>query len=85
MEGKILNEYQIRGFVTSMAAAPNVIDPAEWLAFLWGGEETAPFSAHEQLEAFANQVINIWNDARPQLLEGSWQYQKAALWMKRRS
>lgn len=74
MEGKILNEYQIRGFVTSMAAAPNVIDPAEWLAFLWGGEETAPFSVHEQLEAFANQVINIWNDARPQLLEGSWQW-----------
>ncbi len=74
MEGKILNEYQIRGFVTSMAAAPNIIDPAEWLAFLWGGEEVAPFSTPEHLESFADQVIAIWNDARPKLLEGTWQW-----------
>ncbi len=72
MEGKILNEYQIRGFITSMAAAPHVIDPAEWLAFLWGGADVAPFSNPEQLEWFADQVIAIWNEARPNLLEGTW-------------
>jgi uncharacterized protein len=45
MEGKILNEYQIRGFVTSMAAAPNVIDPAEWLAFYGAVKKLRLFSA----------------------------------------
>ncbi|USD64314.1 UPF0149 family protein [Vibrio sp. SCSIO 43136] len=74
LEGKLLTEGQIRGFVTAMAAAPNLLMPQEWLAFLWGGDEQAPFTDGAQLEQFAEYVIEIWNQARPALLEGSWQW-----------
>ncbi|WP_318473549.1 UPF0149 family protein [Photobacterium leiognathi] len=71
---QLLNESQTRGFVTAMAAAPNIIDPAEWLAFLWGGEEISPFSTHEELEAYANAIIDIWNEARKALFESTWKW-----------
>ncbi len=74
LEGKLLNEAQTCGFVTAMAAAPHVLDPAEWMPFLWGGEETAPFSDAAQLERYAALVIELWNTARPALLDGSWQW-----------
>ncbi|MGJ7093112.1 UPF0149 family protein [Vibrio hannami] len=74
LEGKLLGESQTIGFVTAMACAPNVLDPAEWLPFLWGGEETAPFSDGEQLETYAGLVVDIWNEARPALLDGKWQW-----------
>lgn len=71
-ENKLLGEAQTQGFVTAMAAAPVLIDPAEWLAFLWGGEEVSPFSSSEQLEQYANAIINLWNTYREQLLTGEW-------------
>lgn len=74
LEGKLLNEAQTYGFVTAMAAAPNVLDPTEWIPFLWGGEEVAPFTDGAQLEEYADIIIAIWNDARPALLEGTWQW-----------
>lgn len=74
LEGKLLNEAQIVGFVTAMAAAPNVLDPLEWMPFLWGGEEVAPFTDGAQLEQFADHIISVWNSARPALLEGTWQW-----------
>lgn len=70
----LLNEAQTRGFVTSMAAAPNIIAPTEWLAFLWGGEETSPFSTHEELENYANAIIDILNEARTTLFDNTWQW-----------
>ncbi|WED22778.1 UPF0149 family protein [Vibrio sp. JC009] len=74
LEGKLLNEAQTIGFVTAMAAAPNVLNPSEWMPFLWGGDEVAPFADGEQLETFADLVIQIWNNTRPALLEGTWQW-----------
>ncbi|WP_436322559.1 YecA family protein [Vibrio cidicii] len=74
LDGKLLNLAKTQGFVTSMAAAPNILDPHEWLPFLWGGEETAPFSDGEQLEAYIDAVVQLWNQARPALLDGSWQW-----------
>ncbi|WP_299014473.1 UPF0149 family protein [uncultured Photobacterium sp.] len=71
---QLLSEAQTRGFVTAMAAAPHLIDPAEWLAFLWGGEETSPFASNEELEAYANAIVNLWNDTREALLTGTWQW-----------
>ncbi|EPG0367755.1 UPF0149 family protein [Photobacterium damselae] len=71
---QLLSSAQTYGFVTSMAAAPNILDPAEWLAFLWGGEEISPFTTHEELEAYANAIVGIWNDARAALLAGTWQW-----------
>lgn len=69
---QLLPEAQTRGFVTAMAAAPHVLDPAEWLAFLWGGEEVSPFSSQEDLETYANAIINIWNESRESLLTNTW-------------
>ncbi|TLS84116.1 UPF0149 family protein [Photobacterium damselae subsp. damselae] len=71
---QLLSSAQTYGFVTFMAAAPNILDPAEWLAFLWGGEEVSPFTTHEELEAYANAIVGIWNDARAALLAGTWQW-----------
>lgn len=72
LEGKLLNEAKTRGFVTAMAAAPHLLPPNEWLAFLWGGDETAPFTEGAQLENYAEQIVEIWNSARPALLSNAW-------------
>ncbi len=49
--------------------------PQEWLPFLWGGgEETAPFTDGEQLEQYIDEIVQMWNQTRPTLLEGSWQW-----------
>ncbi|WP_273857337.1 UPF0149 family protein [Photobacterium sp. GSS17] len=71
---QLLSEAQTRGFVTAMAAAPYLIDPSEWLAFMWGGEETSPFASHEELEAYANAIVELWNASREALLTGTWQW-----------
>ena len=68
----LLSLAQTQGFITSMASAPLLIDPAEWLAFLWGGEEVSPFTSQEQLEHYANQIVNLWNQYRSELLSGQW-------------
>jgi uncharacterized protein len=72
LDGKLLNLAKTQGFVTSMACAPNVLNPQEWLPFLWGGEETAPFSDGEQLEQYIDEIIQMWNQTRPALLGGAW-------------
>ncbi|HCM0874069.1 TPA: UPF0149 family protein, partial [Vibrio parahaemolyticus] len=74
LDGKLLNLAKTQGFVTAMASAPNVLNPQEWLPFLWGGEETAPFSDGEQLELYIDEIVQMWNQTRPALLEGSWQW-----------
>ncbi|MGR5234058.1 YecA/YgfB family protein [Vibrio rotiferianus] len=74
LDGKLLNLAKTQGFVTAMASAPNVLNPQEWLPFLWGGEETAPFSDGEQLEQYIDEIVQMWNQARPALLEGTWQW-----------
>ncbi|WP_300177719.1 UPF0149 family protein [uncultured Aliivibrio sp.] len=77
LENKLLTEAQTQGFVAAMAAAPNLISPNEWLAFLWGGEETSPFTTAEDLEAYANAVVNLWNEYREAFLAGQWQWPEA--------
>ncbi|EPO0023652.1 YecA family protein [Vibrio alginolyticus] len=74
LDGKLLNPAKTQGFVTAMAAAPNVLMPQEWLPFLWGGEETAPFTDGEQLEQYIDEIVQMWNQTRPALLEGTWQW-----------
>ncbi|PKF51245.1 UPF0149 family protein [Enterovibrio nigricans] len=74
LEPNLLSVMQTEGFVTAMAAAPNLIDPSEWLAFMWGGEKESPFSTHEQLEAYANIIINLWNAQREALLSNGWKW-----------
>ncbi|QYO70999.1 YecA family protein [Vibrio cholerae] len=74
LENKLLNQAKTVGFVTAMACCPNVLPPEEWLPFLWGGEEIAPFSDPIQLENYFEHIIALWNDTRAQLLEGNWQW-----------
>ncbi|MCK6261929.1 UPF0149 family protein [Vibrio sp. ZSDE26] len=74
LEGKLLNEARTQGFIASMAAAPNILPPEEWLPFLWGGDEVAPFSDGEQLENYIELVIQMWNAFRPALLDGTWEW-----------
>ncbi len=74
LENKLLTEAQTQGFVAAMAAAPNLINPNEWLAFLWGGEEVSPFNTAEDLEDYANAVVTLWNDFREGFLSGQWQW-----------
>ncbi|MFM2589416.1 UPF0149 family protein [Vibrio sp. TBV020] len=72
LENKLINEAKTHGFVTAMAAAPHVLPPEEWLPFLWGGEEVAPFSDGEQLETYIELIIALWNQYRPALLDNQW-------------
>lgn len=72
LEGRLLGEAKTRGFVTAMASAPNILPPEEWLPFLWGGEEVAPFKDAELMESYFQTIIDIWNLYRAALLEGSW-------------
>ncbi|WP_104034416.1 YecA/YgfB family protein [Vibrio jasicida] len=74
LDGKLLNLAKTQGFVTAMASAPNVLNPQEWLPFLWGGEETAPFTDGEQLEQYIDEIVQMWNQTRPALLESAWQW-----------
>ncbi|MGF1707546.1 UPF0149 family protein [Enterovibrio baiacu] len=74
LDNQLLSEMQTKGFVTAMAAAPYMIDPSEWLAFMWGGEEESPFSSHEQLEQYANIIVDMWNEQRGALLSAEWQW-----------
>lgn len=74
LEDKLINEAKTRGFVTAMAAAPHVLTPHEWLPFLWGGEEVAPFADGELLETYIEHIIAMWNEYRPALLSNSWQW-----------
>ncbi|MEZ8823257.1 UPF0149 family protein [Vibrio amylolyticus] len=73
-DGKLLNEAKTQGFVASMAAAPNILPPEEWLPFLWGGEDVAPFTDGEQLERYIELIIQMWNAYRPALLSGEWEW-----------
>ncbi|GAL13772.1 hypothetical protein JCM19233_4777 [Vibrio astriarenae] len=74
LQDKLLSEAQTRGFITAMSSAPYLLEANEWLPFLWGGAEQAPFTDGEQLEEYIQLVINIWNESGPQLLEGTWQW-----------
>ena len=69
---RLLNEAQTTGFVTAMACSPNILPPQEWLPYLWGGEEVAPFNDGEQLENYLELIINMWNHFRPALLNNQW-------------
>ncbi|MCE0492809.1 UPF0149 family protein [Vibrio salinus] len=68
----LLNEAKTLGFVTALAAAPNIISPNEWLACLWGNTEQPPFTSTRQLEEYIGIIIEIWNEARQSILEGAW-------------
>lgn len=72
LEGRLLGEAKTRGFVTAMASAPNILPPEEWLPFLWGGEEVAPFKDAELMESYFQTIIDMWNLYRAALIEGSW-------------
>ena len=73
LEGQLLSLEKTQGFITAMAAAPNILMPQEWLPFLWGGEES-PFTDSEQLEQYIDEIVQMWNRTRPTLLEASWQW-----------
>ncbi|EEX36873.1 YecA family protein [Vibrio metschnikovii] len=74
LEDKLLNEAKTQGFITAMALAPNVLPPSEWLPFLWGDDDTAPFSDAKQMESYFGLIIRLWNEYRPALLDGSWSW-----------
>ncbi|EKO3556335.1 UPF0149 family protein [Vibrio metschnikovii] len=74
LEDKLLNKAKTQGFITAMALAPNVLPPSEWLPFLWGGDDTAPFSDAKQMESYFGLIIRLWNEYRPALLDGSWSW-----------
>ncbi|MBU2895367.1 UPF0149 family protein [Vibrio hepatarius] len=72
LKDKLINEPKTQGFVTAMAAAPNILPPQEWIPLLWGGDEVAPFTDGEQLESYIELIIAMWNQCRPDLLEDQW-------------
>ena len=72
LQNKLVSEAETIGFVTAMAAAPHLISPSEWLPCLWGDNEDAPFEDGAQFEQYAHLIVELWNQTRERLLEGSW-------------
>ncbi len=68
----LLNEAKTYGFITALAAAPNMISPNEWLAYLWGGTDQSPFTEATMLEDYANIIVELWNDTRKSIIDGIW-------------
>jgi uncharacterized protein len=73
-QDKILNHATTHGFIAAMASAPYHLSPEEWLSYLWGGDDNAPFSSAAQLEQYCEYVVELWNNTKESLLEGSWQW-----------
>ncbi|MEI8633923.1 UPF0149 family protein [Vibrio sp. PP-XX7] len=71
---QLFNEAQTTGFITALTVSPYLISPEEWIPYLWGGNEVAPFSEPENLEAYCEQVVLLWNKSREQLLNATWQW-----------
>lgn len=78
LEEYLLTPAQTKGFVCGMAAAPYIIDPSQWLAFLWGDVEESPFESAEDLETYANLIVEEWNLSRQSLLNNTWQWPQEA-------
>ncbi len=76
LSAHLLSALQTEGFVTAMAAAPYLIDPSEWLSFMWGGTSSAPFKTPAQLEQYAQIIVDLWNIKREALLANTWQWPK---------
>jgi uncharacterized protein len=74
LHNKLVSEAETRGFVTAMAAAPHLINPSEWLPYLWGDNEQNPFEDGAQFEQYAHLIVELWNETRASLLEGHWQW-----------
>ncbi|SHO58895.1 UPF0149 family protein [Vibrio quintilis] len=71
---QLFTEAQTRGFITALAASPYLIAPEEWISFLWGGAEIAPFSQASDLESYCETVVQLWNQTHEALLSGSWHW-----------
>lgn len=70
----LLNEAATRGFVTAITSAPNLLPAEEWLPYLWGGLESAPFADAAEFEHYCELIVQLWNNTRQNLLEGSWSW-----------
>ncbi len=70
----LLSPPTTEGFIAAMAVAPYLIDPAEWISFMWGNQDGAPFSNHDDLEHYAQLIIDSWNEQRQQLLTNQWEW-----------
>ena len=68
----VLSSMQTQGFLSALAAAPQRIDPTQWLSLLWGATENAPFSSHEEFEQYAQIIVDIWEQQRQDLLSNNW-------------
>jgi len=75
----LLNEAATRGFVTALTCAPNLLPAEEWLPYLWGGLETAPFADGSEFEQYCQLIVELWNQTRESLLEESWQWPESCL------
>ncbi|RQW63300.1 UPF0149 family protein [Vibrio viridaestus] len=73
-EESVLNEAKTHGFLTALAVAPNLLPPTEWLPYLWGGTEQAPFTDGEMLEQYIDIIVAMWNGHRSAVLDGSWNW-----------
>lgn len=70
----LMNEPASRGFIAAMTCAPNLLPAEEWLPFLWGGTDNAPFSDDQQFELYCQTIVELWNETREQLMTQSWQW-----------
>lgn len=71
---QLMNESSTRGFLTAITCAPILLPAEEWIPYLWGGTEHAPFDDGGQFEQYCQVIVELWNETRVQLLEQTWQW-----------
>jgi uncharacterized protein len=74
---QLMNESSTQGFITAITCAPVLLPAEEWLPFLWGGLDSAPFVDGAQFEHYCETIVALWNETRQQLIDQTWQWPEA--------
>lgn len=70
----VLSEMQTDGFLTALAMTPHLLDPSQWLPYFWGPQNDAPFSTPQQIEQYANILLQRCDLQRHALLSNQWNW-----------
>jgi uncharacterized protein len=74
-EDSVLDVSELDGLLTAVLSGPTVIEPAQWLTALWGGEEHVPhWSSEQEMTRFMDLTFQHMNDIDQRLNEAPDQF-----------
>ena len=62
-DDSVLDVSELDGLLTAILSGPTVIEPAQWLTALWGGEDQIPrWSSEQEMNRFMDLTFQHMND-----------------------